>query len=162
MSFITTYLWISSFSVCHMEWYSYWQLSLPGQCLEGTLGDMTLGPGKEQPSCLWTFKVHFVPCSSVNFMTHYVCCRVFGHFEQPLFLELCRSVETKFVPAGAFLFRRGQPDDSIFVVQSGRLLVYITEPVMLTHITLLIFHQWQSFKTKSNVWWRLVVGTHIM
>jgi lysophospholipid hydrolase len=54
--------------------------------------------------------------------------RVFGHFEQPLFLELCRSVETKFVPAGAFLFRRGQPDDSIFVVQSGRLLVYITEP----------------------------------
>ncbi|XP_038063814.1 patatin-like phospholipase domain-containing protein 7 isoform X2 [Patiria miniata] len=54
--------------------------------------------------------------------------RVFGHFEQPLFLELCRSVETKFVPAGAFLFRRGQPDDSIFVVQSGRLCVFITEP----------------------------------
>ncbi|XP_022085231.1 neuropathy target esterase-like isoform X1 [Acanthaster planci] len=54
--------------------------------------------------------------------------RVFGHFEQPLFLELCRSVETKFVPAGAFLFRRGQPDDSIFVVQCGRLCVFITEP----------------------------------
>ena len=56
-------------------------------------------------------------------------CRVFGHFEKPLFLELCRAVETKFVPAGAFLFKSGQPDDSIFVVQSGRLVVYITEQV---------------------------------
>ncbi|XP_033114501.1 patatin-like phospholipase domain-containing protein 7 isoform X2 [Anneissia japonica] len=54
--------------------------------------------------------------------------RVFGHFEKPLFLELCRSVESKFVPAGASLFRRGQSDDSIYVVQSGRLKVYITEP----------------------------------
>ncbi|XP_071947843.1 patatin-like phospholipase domain-containing protein 7 [Antedon mediterranea] len=54
--------------------------------------------------------------------------RVFGHFEKPLFLELCRSVESKFIPAGASLFRRGQSDDSIYVVQSGRLKVYITEP----------------------------------
>ncbi|XP_063966189.1 patatin-like phospholipase domain-containing protein 7 [Lytechinus pictus] len=54
--------------------------------------------------------------------------RVFGHFERPLFLELSRSVESKFLPAGAYLFQRGQPDDSIFVVQCGRLLVYITEP----------------------------------
>ncbi|XP_072177075.1 patatin-like phospholipase domain-containing protein 7 [Diadema setosum] len=54
--------------------------------------------------------------------------RVFGHFERPLFLELSRSVESKFLPAGAYLFQRGQADDSIFVVQSGRLVVYITEP----------------------------------
>ncbi|XP_030853338.1 patatin-like phospholipase domain-containing protein 7 [Strongylocentrotus purpuratus] len=54
--------------------------------------------------------------------------RVFGHFERPLFLELSRSVESKFLPAGAYLFQRGQPDDSIFVVQCGRLVVYITEP----------------------------------
>ncbi|XP_077986845.1 patatin-like phospholipase domain-containing protein 7 isoform X2 [Glandiceps talaboti] len=54
--------------------------------------------------------------------------RVFGHFEKPLFLELCRHMETKFVPAGAFLFRKGQIDDSIYVVQSGQLSVFITEP----------------------------------
>ena len=34
--------------------------------------------------------------------------RVFGHFEKPLFMELCKHVETKFVPAGAILFRPGQ------------------------------------------------------
>ena len=58
---------------------------------------------------------------------------MFGHFEKPLFLELCRNVETKFIPAGAYLFKRGQPDDCIFVVQSGRLVVFITEPV--SHIS---------------------------
>ena len=34
--------------------------------------------------------------------------RVFGHFEKPLFMELCKHVETKFVPSGAILFRPGQ------------------------------------------------------
>ncbi|XP_006818777.1 patatin-like phospholipase domain-containing protein 7 [Saccoglossus kowalevskii] len=53
--------------------------------------------------------------------------RVFGHFEKPLFLELCRHMETKFIMAGSYLFRKGQPDDSIYVVQSGKLSVYISE-----------------------------------
>ena len=35
-------------------------------------------------------------------------CRVFGHFEKPLFFELCKYIETKFVPANALLFRPGQ------------------------------------------------------
>ena len=34
--------------------------------------------------------------------------RVFGHFEKPLFIELCKHMETKFIPAGAILFRPGQ------------------------------------------------------
>lgn len=42
-------------------------------------------------------------------------------------MELCKHVETKFVPAGAILFRPGQPDDSIYVVRNGRLKVYIME-----------------------------------
>ncbi|XP_070581967.1 patatin-like phospholipase domain-containing protein 7 [Ptychodera flava] len=54
--------------------------------------------------------------------------RVFGHFEKPLFLELCRHMETKFIPAGAFVFRKGQLDDSVYVVQNGQLSVFITEP----------------------------------
>jgi len=38
-------------------------------------------------------------------------------------------VETKFVPAGAILFRPGQVDDSIYVVRNGKLKVYIIEQV---------------------------------
>ncbi|XP_019852919.1 PREDICTED: patatin-like phospholipase domain-containing protein 7 isoform X2 [Amphimedon queenslandica] len=53
--------------------------------------------------------------------------RVFGHFEKPLFMELCKHVETKFVPSGAILFRPGQVDDSIYVVQNGKLHVFLIE-----------------------------------
>lgn len=55
--------------------------------------------------------------------------RAFGHFEKPLFMELCKHVEIKFVPAGAILFRPGLKDDSIYVVRNGCLKVYIIEPV---------------------------------
>ena len=34
--------------------------------------------------------------------------RVFGHFEKPLFFELCKYIQTKFVPANTLLFRPGQ------------------------------------------------------
>ncbi|XP_067056188.1 patatin-like phospholipase domain-containing protein 7 isoform X2 [Acropora muricata] len=53
--------------------------------------------------------------------------RVFGHFEKPLFFELCKYIQTKFVPANTLLFRPGQTDDSIYVVQSGKLCVSIIE-----------------------------------
>lgn len=54
--------------------------------------------------------------------------RVLGHFEKPIFLELCRFIESVFVPAHSYLFRIGDPDNSIYVVQSGKILVHITEP----------------------------------
>lgn len=44
-------------------------------------------------------------------------------------MELCKHVETTFVPSGAILFRPGQLDDSIYVIKNGRLKVYIMEPV---------------------------------
>ena len=53
--------------------------------------------------------------------------RVFGHLEKPLFLELCKHMETKNVAAGKHLFRVGDLDDSIFVVQSGKLNVFVRE-----------------------------------
>ncbi|XP_078685260.1 patatin-like phospholipase domain-containing protein 7 isoform X2 [Branchiostoma floridae x Branchiostoma belcheri] len=53
--------------------------------------------------------------------------RVFGHFEKPMFLELCRHMETISINEGDMLFKVGQPDDSIFVVVQGKLTVYITE-----------------------------------
>ena len=55
--------------------------------------------------------------------------RAFGHFEKPLFMELCKHVQTKFVPAGAILFRPALKDDSIYVVRNGCLKVYIIQPV---------------------------------
>ena len=60
--------------------------------------------------------------------------RAFGHFEKPLFMELCKHVETTFVPSGAILFRPGQLDDSIYVVKNGRLRVYVVEPVRLSRL----------------------------
>ncbi|GIX78191.1 neuropathy target esterase sws [Caerostris extrusa] len=53
--------------------------------------------------------------------------RVFGSFEKPLFLELCKHIETLQIMNGSLLFSIGEPDDSIYVVQSGKLSVYVTE-----------------------------------
>ncbi|GFY60412.1 neuropathy target esterase sws [Trichonephila inaurata madagascariensis] len=53
--------------------------------------------------------------------------RVFGSFEKPLFLELCKHIETLHISCGSLLFSIGEPDDSIYVVQSGKLVVYVTE-----------------------------------
>ena len=34
-------------------------------------------------------------------------CRVFGHFETPLFVELCKHMETRTIPAGAAILPTG-------------------------------------------------------
>ncbi|KAF5299333.1 hypothetical protein FQA39_LY02506 [Lamprigera yunnana] len=52
--------------------------------------------------------------------------RVFGHFEKPVFLKLCKHTEIMNIPAGSFLFKIGDPDENVFVVQSGKVNVYIT------------------------------------
>lgn len=53
--------------------------------------------------------------------------RMFGIFERPLFLELCKHMETVQISAGQYLFRIGDADENFYVVQSGRLNVFITE-----------------------------------
>ena len=62
-------------------------------------------------------------------MLSFLLDRVFGHFEKPLFLELCKHMEAKNVPAGGSLFKIGDEDNCIYVVQSGKMNVYITEGV---------------------------------
>ncbi|GFG31714.1 hypothetical protein Cfor_06274 [Coptotermes formosanus] len=52
--------------------------------------------------------------------------RVFGHFEKPVFLKLCRHTEIINLPAGTYLFRIGDPDENVYVIQSGKVNVFIT------------------------------------
>ncbi|CAF1139259.1 unnamed protein product, partial [Didymodactylos carnosus] len=60
--------------------------------------------------------------------------KVFGHFERPLFLELCKYLESKVVVAGSYLFRIGDDDNSMYVVQKGLLHVFITDEKHHRHL----------------------------
>ncbi|XP_007567697.1 neuropathy target esterase isoform X1 [Poecilia formosa] len=52
--------------------------------------------------------------------------RVLGHFEKPLFLELCKHMVFLQFQQGEHVFRPGQPDSSIYVVQDGKLELCLT------------------------------------
>ncbi|XP_067992834.1 LOW QUALITY PROTEIN: patatin-like phospholipase domain-containing protein 6, partial [Melanerpes formicivorus] len=54
--------------------------------------------------------------------------RVLGHFEKPLFLELCRLMVLQQCPQGHYVFRPGQQDSSIYVLQEGKLELLLTQP----------------------------------
>ncbi len=50
--------------------------------------------------------------------------RVFGHFDNAMLLELVRGIEHVTLRAGEFLFRVGDPDENMFVVESGSVSVF--------------------------------------
>ena len=52
---------------------------------------------------------------------------MFGHFDKVIFLELVKSIETLNLASGQYLFRVGEPDEFIYVVQSGKLHVHILD-----------------------------------
>ncbi|KAM6188669.1 patatin-like phospholipase domain-containing protein 6 isoform 4-T4 [Sarcoramphus papa] len=54
--------------------------------------------------------------------------RVLGHFEKPLFLELCKHMVFQQCQQGDYVFCPGQPDTSIYVLQDGKLELFLTEP----------------------------------
>lgn len=57
---------------------------------------------------------------------YFYCYRIFGHFEKPIFLKLCRHTEILNVHAGSYLFKVGDPDENVFIVQNGLVSVDIT------------------------------------
>ncbi|CAH0384039.1 unnamed protein product [Bemisia tabaci] len=51
--------------------------------------------------------------------------RIFGTFEKPIFLKLCSRTEILKLSAGSYLFKIGDPDENIYIVQDGKLNVTI-------------------------------------
>lgn len=68
-----------------------------------------------------------------------VFARVFGHLEKPFFLELCKFMESVKVQAGDYLFRVGDVDNCIYVVQSGLVEVFVKEKVRLKIVSHVLF-----------------------
>ncbi|XP_021704511.1 neuropathy target esterase sws isoform X1 [Aedes aegypti] len=54
--------------------------------------------------------------------------RIFGHFEKLVFLEICRQTKIINLIAGESLIKVGDPDDSVFIVQSGQVNVFLNNP----------------------------------
>ena len=51
--------------------------------------------------------------------------RLFGHFDTQMFLELCKSLQNVSLKKGQTLFSVGDPDDMVYMVQSGRVCVCV-------------------------------------
>ncbi|XP_071517235.1 neuropathy target esterase sws isoform X2 [Panulirus ornatus] len=72
--------------------------------------------------------IHVDPAVPADFVYMLRNIRVFGYFDMPLFMELCKSVQTVHLFKGQTLFCVGQNDENIFIAQTGRLSVYVTDP----------------------------------
>uniref|UniRef100_A0A1B0D0J3 lysophospholipase n=1 Tax=Phlebotomus papatasi TaxID=29031 RepID=A0A1B0D0J3_PHLPP len=69
--------------------------------------------------------------------------RIFGHFEKPVFFKLCKFTEVISLQTGEFLFKIGDTDDSVYVVQTGSINVSINNADGTT-MSLKIIHKGET------------------
>jgi hypothetical protein len=55
------------------------------------------------------------------------CFHSFGCSDNTVFLELCKSIQSVSVPAGEFVFKVGDADEFMYVVESGSVDVHIVD-----------------------------------
>jgi lysophospholipid hydrolase len=54
--------------------------------------------------------------------------RIFGQFEKPIFLRICKHTEILNIKANEYLLKVGDSDDSVYIVQSGQINVFLNNP----------------------------------
>ncbi|KRX22648.1 Neuropathy target esterase sws [Trichinella nelsoni] len=64
---------------------------------------------------------------SVQLLNMLKSIRILGHFEIPFFLDVCKHIETKRFAADQFVFKDGEIHDCIYIVESGRLSLFIKD-----------------------------------
>ncbi|XP_052867526.1 neuropathy target esterase sws isoform X1 [Anopheles cruzii] len=69
--------------------------------------------------------------------------RIFGHFDTPVFLKLCKHTEILDLSAGESLIKVGDADDSVYIVQTGQVNVFLNN-LDGTSITLKVVRQGES------------------